>query len=101
MGVDAVGAADEQRRRDILAVVAEEAAIEPAKIEADTTLADLGISSLDFVELIFKIESRFGIEVPTEGPFESNEATVHQLVDHVAALIDAQAGRTAPTPSGS
>ncbi len=100
MGSDVVSV-DEQRRRDILAVIAEEAAIEPSKILADTTLADLGVSSLDLVELIFKIESAFGIEVPGEGAFESSEATVYQLVDQVVALIDAQNAKTVAPSTGS
>ena len=35
-------------------------------IQPSTEIANLGIDSLDFVELIFEIESEFDIKIPTE-----------------------------------
>lgn len=83
----------EARKRQILEVIAEEAAVDPAVVDADTTVSDLGIGSLDLVELIFKIEDRFQIEIPSEGPLETTDVQVFTLVDHVMKLIDAKAGK--------
>lgn len=85
----------EARRRQILTAIAEEADVDPAIVDEHTSVADLGIGSLDLVELIFKIEDRFEIEVPSEGALESTDVKVFDLVDQVAKLIDAKAGKTA------
>lgn len=81
-------------KQDILLVIAQDASIDPALIDDETTVAELGISSLDLIELIFKIESRFGIEVPAEGPLQSTDVKVSALVDYVAQLV-AKQGATA------
>ncbi|WP_374254615.1 acyl carrier protein [Xanthobacter sp.] len=81
------------RRAEILAVIAEEASIDPTIIDAETSVADLGIGSLDMVELIFKIEERFGIEVPSQGVLESNDVKVFALLEAVEQLIDARSGK--------
>lgn len=85
-------AAKQSRRDEVLSVIAQEATVDPASIDTTATVADLGISSLDLIELIFKIESHFSIEVPTEGPLEGTEVTVDALIDHVVALIDESGG---------
>jgi acyl carrier protein len=54
----------------------------PDQLRPETTLADLGIDSLDFVDLIFKIEDRFGLKVKDDVP-----RTLVTLGD-VAAYID-------------
>ncbi len=88
------------RKREILEVIAEEASIDPAKLDAETTVAELGISSLDLIEIIFKIEGHFGIEVPSEGPLQNTDVKVSVLVDYVEKLLEAKQGVTA-TASGS
>lgn len=83
------------RRAEILAVIAEEASIDPAIVEADTSIADLGIGSLDLIELIFKIEERFGIEIPPQGPLESTDVKVFALLEAIEQLIDKTSGTVA------
>ncbi|RLP79961.1 acyl carrier protein [Xanthobacter tagetidis] len=90
----------EARKRQVLEIIAEEAAVDPSMVDADTTVSDLGIGSLDLVELIFKIEDRFQIEIPSEGPLESTDVPVFALVDHVIALVDAKAGRPSASSAG-
>lgn len=85
----------EARRRQILTAIAEEAAVDPAIVDEQTSVADLGIGSLDLVELIFKIEDHFGIEIPSEGALEGTDVKVFALVDQVVALVDAKAGKAA------
>lgn len=91
----------EGRRSEILEVIADEASIDPAIVDADTSVADLGIGSLDLIELIFKIEEKFGIEIPSEGPLENSDVKVFELLDHVQRLLDAKNGRgmSVQTPS--
>ncbi|MFG1346956.1 acyl carrier protein [Xanthobacter autotrophicus DSM 431] len=88
------------RKGEILAVIAEEAGVDPAIVDRDTSVADLGIGSLDLIELIFKIEERFGIEVPSEGPLENTDVKVFELLEHVEKLMDSKPGvRAAKMPS--
>lgn len=79
---------DDPRIEDIIAVVAGETGIDPKLIDTDTPVADLGISSLDLIETIFKLESRFGIEIPNDGPLNNTGVTVGALIDEVLALLD-------------
>ncbi len=82
---------DDPRIEDIIAVVAgRPASIRSGSMPA-TPVADLGISSLDLIETIFKLESRFGIEIPNDGPLNNTGVTVGALIDEVLALLDGAA----------
>ena len=43
-----------------------ELSLDPAKIDANAPLADLGVDSLTFIEFMFKVEDEFGITVSDE-----------------------------------
>ena len=52
---------------EIVVILAEQLQIDPSKIAPDTGIVDeLGADSLDVVEIIMALESRFGIMVPDE-----------------------------------
>ena len=52
---------------EIIAILAEQLQIDPAKIDPDTGIVDeLGADSLDVVEIIMALESKFEISVPDE-----------------------------------
>jgi acyl carrier protein len=78
----------------MVAILAEQAVLEPGDISMDSTLEDLGIDSLGLVEAIFAIEEAFDIQVP----FNANEpsasdfdiGTVASMVQAVERLIAAQ-----------
>lgn len=53
----------------IIAIIAEQALLDPAEITPEATPADLGIDSLGLVESIFAIEEAFDISIP----FNANE----------------------------
>ena len=40
-----------------------ELALDPAKLDANAPLADLGVDSLTFIEFMFKVEDEFGVTV--------------------------------------
>jgi acyl carrier protein len=48
----------------VIAIIAEQAMLEPEDITQDSQLAELGIDSLGVVECIFGIEESFGVTVP-------------------------------------
>lgn len=78
----------------VVAILAEQAVLDPAEVSLDATLKDLGIDSLALVEAIFAIEEAFDIEVPfnANAPQESefDISTVRTMVQAVEQLIAAQ-----------
>ncbi|TPE51452.1 acyl carrier protein [Amaricoccus solimangrovi] len=80
-------------RDKVVAILAEQAVLEPGEVRMDSTLADLGIDSLGLVETVFAIEEAFDIQVP----FNANDpkasefdiSTVETMVRAVEKLIDA------------
>ena len=81
-------------RDRVVAILAEQAVLEPGDVHMGATLADLGIDSLGLVEAIFAIEEAFDIQVP----FNANDpkdsefdiSTVDTIVRAVENLIAAQ-----------
>ena len=53
----------------IIAIIAEQAMLDPSEIQPQMTPAELGIDSLGLVESIFAIEEAFDISIP----FNANE----------------------------
>jgi acyl carrier protein len=51
-------------RDQVIAIIAEQAVLEPEDVTLDCTLESLGIDSLGLVESIFAIEEAFDITVP-------------------------------------
>jgi acyl carrier protein len=58
-------------------------------MEKLTEIANLDIDSLDFIELIFEIESEFNIKIPTEWDGEFN--TMAELSDAIDRLKNSEA----------
>lgn len=79
----------------VIAIIAEQAMLEPSDVKMDHTLADLGIDSLGLVESIFAIEESFDISVPfnANDPKESDFdiSSVASIVGAVETLASEQA----------
>jgi acyl carrier protein len=80
----------------VIAIIAEQAVLDPADVTLDSSLADLGIDSLGLVESIFAIEEAFDISIP----FNANEpeasdfdiSSVASIVAGIERLVAAQGG---------
>jgi acyl carrier protein len=73
----------------VIAIIAEQAVLEPEKVRLDSTLEELGVDSLGLVEAIFAIEERFDIQVP----FNANDPARSEFdISNVRAIIDAVQG---------
>lgn len=78
----------------VIAIVAEQAVLEPGDVALDNTLEDLGIDSLGLVESIFAIEEEFDIQIP----FNANEpeasdfdiSSVQSIIAGIEKLIAEQ-----------
>ncbi len=64
-------------------IVSEYADVDPEKITLESSLEDLGMDSLDVVDLFMNIEDEFNIELP-EDEME-NLKTLGDLVEYVEA----------------
>lgn len=76
----------------VIAIIAEQALLEPEDVKPDSTLEDLGIDSMGVVESIFAIEEAFDISVPfnannpTEGDFDiSSVASIVEGIERLKA----------------
>lgn len=74
-------------RDDIIAIIAEEARIDAAKLTPDATLASLDIASLDVMSVLFAIEDKYSVEIPGETVNPAD--TLGQFVDGILARIAA------------
>ena len=71
-------------RDEVIAIIASQTKLDVATIHGDSTLKDLGVASLDAIEVIFDIEECFDITFPDQGTnFDTD--TVQHLIDAVVA----------------
>lgn len=80
-------------RDRVVAILAEQASIDPSEVALDKTLAEIGINSVGLVEAIFALES-FDVQVPfnANDPSESDFdiSSVASIVRAVEALVAAK-----------
>lgn len=70
----------------VIAIIAEQAFLEPSDVKLENSLEDLGIDSMGLVECIFAIEEAFDISVP----FNANEPSASDFdISSVAAIVRA------------
>jgi acyl carrier protein len=79
---------DELTQR-ILRIIAETQRKDPAEVTIDSTFEELGIDSMDGVNIVFALENEFNINVPDEEV--KNIRSVRDMVTGVERLV-AQAG---------
>lgn len=76
--------------------------IDPAGVTREKSIArDLGIDSLDFLDVVYELDKRYGIKIPLAEWTErinTNKAAVEEyftvgaLVGHIEALVRAKQG---------
>ncbi len=89
-----------ERRDEILGVVrgclSDLLHVRPSEIRLDTTLLEIGAESLDFVDLVHKLERSFEIAIPWSLSIPGSQ-TVRSFVDAVATgLADRKASGQQP-----
>jgi acyl carrier protein len=87
------------RAEAILDLIAENASIDRSRLQPETTLDELGITSLTLIEAVFEIETRYDVEISVDGILMSPEVTVEQLMERVLATIDAKSGAAQIKPA--
>ena len=69
----------------LVAFAAEHLELDPAEITPESTFEDLGIDSLDIVEMIMDLESELGVELDME---DQKIATFQDLADFVESKLN-------------
>jgi acyl carrier protein len=75
---------------DILDLLVENGQLDRSRLKPDTTLDELGITSLTLIEAVFEIETRFDVEIPVDGILMTPEVTLGELIERVLATIKAK-----------
>ncbi|HEX5666352.1 MAG TPA: acyl carrier protein [Hyphomicrobium sp.] len=80
----------DQRAELILDMIAESSGIARERLQPEATLDELSINSLKLIEAVFEIESKFDIEISTDGLLMVPDVTVGALMQRVLETIDAK-----------
>jgi acyl carrier protein len=73
----------------LIDLIAEEAIVDKEKLKRDATIADIGISSLDVITMLFELEERYGVVIE-ESDMPKME-TLGEMIDFLLARINAEA----------
>jgi acyl carrier protein len=74
---------------EITKIISKHSSLGVEALTPETRLDEIGIESLDLVEIMFEIEERFGIEVPHNTNAESRLEfkTVGEIVEGVRSIL--------------
>lgn len=70
----------------VLEVITREQHLEPGVVKPESTFAELGIDSLDGVNILFALEEEFKIDIPDS--VAQNMKSVRQVVDSLNRVIE-------------
>ncbi len=70
----------------VIEIIAREQHLEPDKVTIDSTFAELGIDSLDGVNILFALEEEFKIDIPDA--VAQNMKSVRQVVDSLTRVLE-------------
>jgi acyl carrier protein len=73
----------------VIAVIAATQKISAEKICPESTFQELGIDSLDGINILFALENEFEINIPDDAA--RSIRTVAEMIDGVSALLDGKA----------
>lgn len=70
----------------VIEIINREQHLEPGKVTIDSTFAELGIDSLDGVNILFALEEEFKIDIPDT--VAQNMKSVRQVVDSLTRVLE-------------
>lgn len=77
--------------RDVIAIIAKKKRVDKPTVELSDRLEDLGLESLDAVEMIFDLEEKFDITIPYNANTSNSRTefdTVGDVVKSIQKLVD-------------
>jgi acyl carrier protein len=78
-------------QQQVFEIIAKQAKVDVANVKPESTLKDLGVASLEAIELIFDIEEHFDIHFPEQQGANFDSDTAQSLVDAVQHALDEKA----------
>jgi acyl carrier protein len=84
---------DDDLTSRILRIIAETQRKDPAQVTIDSTFEELGIDSMDGINIVFALENEFNINIPDEAV--KTIRSVRDMVEGVKTLV-AGGGAAAP-----
>ena len=94
---EAAAAENDELTQKVLRIVAETQRKDPTLIKIDSSFEELGIDSMDGVNIVFALENEFDVNVPDDEV--KNIRSVRDMVDGIRKLVaarSASAGEAAP-----
>jgi len=89
---------DEAILQRVIKVFAEFKKVPPENITPDTTFEELGLDSLDGLNLVFELEEEFGLMIPDDKVKEMKSVReVTEGIEHLQAHPEEQANNVKPT----
>ena len=76
---------NEELTKRVIQIIAATQHIAAEKITPDSKFADLGIDSLDGINILFAVENDFNINIPDDAA--QNIRSVSEMVDGIAKLL--------------
>jgi len=70
----------------VLATIAQAQRIPPETVKIDSTFEELGIDSMDGVNILFALENEFDITIPDESAKQIR--SIREMVDGVRKLVE-------------
>ena len=77
----------------VLRVIATTRRVSPDTVRADSTFEELGIDSLDRINILFELEGEFDIEIDDEQA--KQVTTLQQMIDGITQLLAAKEAKKA------
>ncbi len=78
-------------QQQVFEIIAKQAKVEVGMVKPESTLKDLGIASLEAIELIFDLEEHFDIHFPEQQGANFDSDAAQSLVDAVQQALDEKA----------
>jgi acyl carrier protein len=72
--------------RDVIAIIANKKRVDKPTVELSDRLEDLGLESLDAVEMIFDLEEKFDIQIPYNANTNNPRTEFDTVADVVRAI---------------
>lgn len=80
----------------VIRVIAETQKLAAERVTAESTFEELGIDSLDGVNILFALESEFNVNIPDDGAHGMR--SVRDAIDAMRKLLSGETGAAAVRP---
>jgi acyl carrier protein len=83
---------------DVIAIIAKKIPGEKKDIKLTDNLQELGLESIDALEMVFDLEEKFGIQIPYNASSAATDfSTVGDVANAIQRLVDEKAAADQPT----